>query len=81
MQPIYSPPLRPYAPPLAVYPAPRLVIAPPPVYTYVPPVTHYVPPVPAQVWYYCRDVGQYYPQVTYCPSPWVRVLPDGTTYD
>lgn len=88
-RPVYAPPLRPYAPPLSVYPAPRLVIPPRVVYAgpaaygyygYATPPAYYAPPAPPQVWYFCPDYGQYYPQVNNCPSPWVRVLPDGTTY-
>lgn len=24
-------------------------------------------------WYWCAPVGEYYPYVTYCPVPWVRI--------
>lgn len=75
-RPAYSPPLHTYSPPLAVFPAPRLLIESRPVYV-APPV--YAAP-PPQVWYFCRDYNLYHPQVGHCPSPWVRVLADGTTY-
>lgn len=43
-------------------PVAPLVITPPPVFT---------PPVPPErLWYYCESLGQYYPQVRYCPEGW-----------
>ena len=36
----------------------------------------YPAPVYASTWYYyCPSAGAYYPQVTYCPEPWVAVAP------
>jgi hypothetical protein len=56
-----------------VYPAP-VYVSPAPVYV-EPPV--YIEQS-AQIYYYCPDYQQYYPDVSSCPSPWLRVLPDGT---
>jgi hypothetical protein len=69
----------------ASQPSPPPVYVAPPV-TYVPPVTTYVAPAPvvvpvappqppANVWYFCRSVGQYYPYTQYCPEGWQPVPP------
>jgi hypothetical protein len=47
----------------------------PPAYVEEPPVT-YIEQAPAeQVLYYCPDSRAYYPSVTTCPSPWLKVVP------
>jgi hypothetical protein len=66
-------------------PAPQIQYVPPPV-TYVQPAPVYVaPPVtlappapqaqPANAWYFCRSVGQYYPYTQNCPEGWQLVSP------
>jgi hypothetical protein len=49
-----------------VYVAPSPVYAEPPVYI----------EQGSQVYYYCPDYRDYYPNVATCPSPWLRVLPE-----
>lgn len=46
--------------------------APPPV-VYVPPQRSYPPAPPANVSYFCRSVGQYYPNTQFCPEGWQLV--------
>jgi hypothetical protein len=53
---------------------------PPPAYAAPPayveePVTYIEQPAAAQVLYYCPDARAYYPNVTTCPSPWLKVVP------
>lgn len=43
-----------------------------PVATPVPPAP---PAVPANAQYFCRSVGQYYPNTQYCPEGWQLVYP------
>jgi hypothetical protein len=55
---------------------PPYVAAPPVVVQQSPPVyVEQEPPAqPApQEWYYCQSANAYYPNVTSCPEPWVRV--------
>ena len=42
----------------------------PPAYTYDPAPTYDQAP---SYWYYCQSYGQYYPNVSSCPEPWVTV--------
>ena len=53
---------------------------------FIAPRTDYYPPVAAApysyytqqgdgYWYYCPQLGAYYPYVQQCPGPWQRVLP------
>lgn len=56
--------------------------APPPVYVAPPayadePITYIEqsPPAQQQVYYYCPDSRAYYPNVTTCPSAWLKVVP------
>jgi len=63
--PVYvSPPVT-YAPPIATYVAPVEVA----------PAPSMPPPPPADAWYFCRSVGQYYPYTQYCPEGWQLVPP------
>lgn len=68
-QPTYVQPPVAYIPPSVTYMAPTP--------TYVAPAE--VAPAPAQppadVWYFCRSVGQYYPYTQYCPEGWKLVEP------
>jgi hypothetical protein len=34
----------------------------------------------SEVRYYCPDYRDYYPSVSSCPSPWLRVLPGASGY-
>lgn len=45
----------------------------PPAYVEPPPVTYIEQD--EQVRYYCPDSRAYYPDVTTCPSPWLKVVP------
>lgn len=69
---------QPSPPPAPVYVAPPVTYA-PPVTTYVAPAPVVVPVAPPQppanVWYFCRSVGQYYPYTQYCPEGWQLVPP------
>jgi len=56
--------------PAPVYVEPAPVYAEPPVYV----------EQGAEVYYFCSDYQKYYPEVTTCPSPWLRVRPDGSLY-
>ena len=42
-----------------------------------------VAPPPSQVvyQYYCPSSSAYYPSVPTCSQPWLKVLPDGSTYN
>jgi len=44
----------------------------PPVYPYYYPPVYTYDQVPSY-WYYCPSYGQYYPNVSSCPEPWVTV--------
>jgi hypothetical protein len=44
----------------------------PPVYPYYYPPAYTYDQAPSY-WYYCRSYGQYYPNVSSCPEPWVTV--------
>lgn len=44
-------------------------------YTAVPAPTPAPPAVPANAQYFCRSVGQYYPNTQYCPEGWQLVYP------
>jgi hypothetical protein len=48
-----------------------------PVYVEEPPVAYVeqAPPAAEQVYYYCPDSRAYYPNVTTCPSAWLKVVP------
>lgn len=65
--------------PLFFYPGPYYYSPPPPPYYYAPaPV--YVEPYngtsapQTQDWFYCPNLGAYYPYVKQCPGGWQRVL-------
>lgn len=62
---------RRYAPPYRVHEIRRhVVVEEPPVYIQRETAT------PSQGWwYYCESAGGYYPTVSSCPEPWVRVAP------
>jgi hypothetical protein len=71
--PSYSPPLSPYPaspvnPPVLTPSAPRSGVD----RRHVP-VQPPVVVMPAQVYYFCPDLGAYYPQIQYCPSSWSQV--------
>jgi hypothetical protein len=63
-------------PPQPVYVTPPVTyIQPAPVYV-APPVAMPAPaPQPANAWYFCRSVGQYYPYTQNCPEGWQLVSP------
>ena len=44
-----------------------------PYYAYGPQV--YIEQAPAGYWYYCASARGYYPTVSTCPEPWIRVAP------
>ena len=44
----------------------------PPVYPYYYPPAYTYDQAPSY-WYYCASYGQYYPNVSSCPEPWVTV--------
>jgi hypothetical protein len=44
----------------------------PPAYPYYYPPAYTYEPAPSY-WYYCPSYGQYYPNVSSCPEPWVPV--------
>ncbi|MGE5490419.1 MAG: hypothetical protein ACM31P_03945 [Actinomycetota bacterium] len=47
----------------------------PPAYAVAPAVAPPPPAVPANAQYFCRSVGQYYPNTQYCPEGWQLVYP------
>jgi hypothetical protein len=54
---------------------PFTYVQPAPVYV-SPPVTMPAPaPQPANAWYFCRSVGQYYPYTQNCPEGWQLISP------
>jgi len=64
-------------PPVYVAPAPVLIQE-PPVYTQQPQVqVAPAPPAPGpeNFWYYCPSAMGYYPNVSNCGEPWVKVAP------
>jgi hypothetical protein len=67
------------APPPPVYAQPPVTYVQPQV-TYMQPAPTYMapapvaPPQPANVWYFCKSAGQYYPYTQYCPEGW-RLVP------
>lgn len=69
------------APP-ATYVVPPPAYVPPPVNYLQPPPAVYAapPPQPANPWYFCRSVGQYYPYTQYCPEGWQQVAPTPPSY-
>jgi hypothetical protein len=78
----WGPPYWPYAPywyppPSYVYPPPPVVMEEPRVYIQQQPAPQAsVPPPPSgPYWYYCVSAGAYYPTVSACPEPWVKVPP------
>lgn len=46
-----------------------------PTYTVTPAATPSPPAVPANAQYFCRSVGQYYPNTQYCPEGWQLAYP------
>jgi hypothetical protein len=57
------------------YPYPPVVVAPPPVVVH-PSQQLSIQPAPApSSWYYCDNVGGYYPYVQQCPGGWRAVAP------
>lgn len=68
----YSAPVYPYPDP---YVPPVVVTTPaiPAVPATPPPPAEVASPPPAQVWYYCKAVKQYYPYVSECPGGWKTV--------
>ena len=75
----------PYYPPYAYAPPPVVVQSEPPVYVQrpaaPPPAPPAPPPPPAAAaapeayWHYCASAKGYYPDVSTCPEPWVKVAP------
>ena len=66
-QPIYVQPPVTYVQPVPQYVAPAYI---------APPAVAQVPPLqPANAWYFCKSVGQYYPYTQYCPEGWQLVSP------
>ncbi len=67
-----------YAAPPVVYSSPPVVIQSAPVYIERQPAedaTAAAPPGPEPAyWYYCASKRQYYPKVSTCREPWVKVL-------
>lgn len=61
-QPVYVPPQVTYVQPAPVYVAPPVAVQAP-------------PQPPANAWYFCRSVGQYYPYTQHCPEGWQLVSP------
>ncbi len=59
-QPTYVQPAPVYVAP--AYNAPAIVVQTP-------------PPQPANAWYFCKSVGQYYPYTQYCAEGWQLVSP------
>lgn len=57
---------------------PPVVLQEPPVYVESPAAATQAPPpaTPTQnYWYYCKSSGAYYPNVPWCPEPWIKVPP------
>jgi hypothetical protein len=54
---------------------PYYAYGPPPVIVERPSVYVERAPAPAGYWYYCESAGAYYPQVSSCPEPWLKVAP------
>jgi len=53
-----------------------VTVLPPPVTYQPPPVVYAAPPQPpAHAMYFCGSVGQYFPNVRYCPEGWQLVVP------
>jgi hypothetical protein len=65
--PTYVQPGVTYTRPAPVYVAPEYAV--PAIVTQAP------PPQPANAWYFCKSVGQYYPYTQYCPEGWQLVSP------
>jgi hypothetical protein len=67
--PVY---VQPYVQPQITYtqPAPVYVA---PAYS-APAIVAQTPP-PANAWYFCKSVGQYYPYTPHCPEGWQQVSP------
>jgi hypothetical protein len=66
--------VQPYVLPQTTYvqPAPVYVE---PAYTAPAIVAQTPPSQPANAWYFCKSVGQYYPYTQYCPEGWQMVSP------
>ena len=66
--------VQPYAQPQTTYiqPAPVYVA---PAYPAPAIVAQTPPPQPANAWYFCKSVGQYYPYTPHCPEGWQLVSP------
>jgi hypothetical protein len=60
-----------YPPPMYVYPPPPVVAQEPTVYIQQTPP----PPPDGPYWYYCPSARAYFPSVSQCPEPWVKVPP------
>lgn len=65
-------------PPYYIYaPPPPVIVQEPPVYVQRPlPPPPPAPPAPPQAyWYYCPSAKAYYPTVSTCAEPWVKIPP------
>jgi hypothetical protein len=76
----WGPPYYPYwayyPPPTYVYPPPPVTVQEPTVYVQQAPAAPPLPPPPdGPFWYYCPSARAYYPTVSACPEPWVKVPP------
>ncbi len=72
--PAYSPMLMPYSPAIGA-PA-GSVQAPAPHHPMHPGIPAHQPIAPAQVAFFCPQLGGYYPAIQHCPTPWVPMNPD-----
>ncbi|MFM9886045.1 MAG: hypothetical protein ACKVQT_23720 [Burkholderiales bacterium] len=72
--PAYSPMLMPYSPAIG---APAGSVQPPHAHHPMRPgIPAHEPIAPAQVAFFCPQLGGYYPTIQHCPAPWVPVNPD-----
>ncbi|MFN0305226.1 MAG: hypothetical protein ACKVQU_33310 [Burkholderiales bacterium] len=72
--PAYSPMLMPYSPSIGA-PA-GSVQQPVPHQPMHPGIPAHQPIAPAQIAFFCPQLGGYYPTIQHCPTPWVQVNPD-----
>jgi hypothetical protein len=66
--------VQPYSQPQTIYVQPAPVYMAP---SYTAPAVEAPtpPPQPANTWYFCKSVGQYYPYTTRCPEGWQLTSP------